>query len=54
MVKLGVSGTPEDVIRQVEGLAEAGVDEVSFGGPLGPDPDEAIRLMGEQVIPHFR
>lgn len=54
MVRLGVSGTPEDVIRQVEGLAESGVDEVSFGGPLGPDPDEAIRLMGEKVMPHFR
>ena len=53
MVKLGVSGTPADVIEQVERLADMGIDEVSFGGPLGPDPEEAIRLMGEQVIPHF-
>ena len=54
MIKLGVSGTPADVIEQVERLAEMGIDEVSFGGPLGPDPEQAIRLMGEQVMPHFR
>jgi len=27
---------------------------VSIGGPLGPDPAAAIRLIGEQVIPYFR
>ena len=53
MVRLGISGTPANVIQQVERLAEMGIDEVSFGGPLGPDPAEAIRLMGEQVMPHF-
>ena len=54
MIRLGVSGTPGDVIAQIEKLADAGIDEVSFGGPLGPDPAEAIRLMGERVIPCFR
>jgi len=54
MLNLGIVGTPNDVIRQVEQLAEMGVTEVGFGGPLGPDPAEAIKLMGEQVIPHFR
>ena len=29
-------------------------DEVSFGGPLGPDPEQAIKLMGAAVLPHFR
>lgn len=53
MLKLGVSGTPEDAIGQVERLAEWGINEVSFGGPLGPDPEEAIRLMGEKVLPYF-
>ena len=54
MIRLGITGTPKDVIDRVERLAAAGVNEVSLGGPLGPDPDEAIRLMGERVIPHFR
>jgi len=54
MLRLGIVGTPADVIRQIEALAELGINEVNLGGPLGPDPEAAIRLMGERVIPHFR
>ena len=54
MLRLGISGTPEEVIARIHELAEAGVNEVNLGGPLGPDPEEAIRLMGEKVIPAFR
>lgn len=54
MLRIGITGTPEDVIRQVEKLREQGINEINLGGPLGPDPAEAIRLMGERVIPHFR
>jgi len=54
MIRLGISGTPSDVITQVEDLQAMGIDEVSLGGPLGPDPEAAIRLMGQKVIPHFR
>jgi len=54
MLKLGIVGTPKDVIRQIEDLAAAGVDEVGLGGPLGPDPHEAIELLGREVIPHFQ
>jgi len=54
MLGLGIVGTPQDVIRQIEALAGLGIDEVNLGGPLGPDPETAIRLMGEQVIPYFR
>lgn len=54
MLRLGLVGTPREVIDQVERLAAMGVDEVNLGGPLGPDPAEAIRLMGRAVIPHFR
>ena len=54
MLALGICGTPEDVIREIETLAGLGIDEVNLGGPLGPDPDEALRLMGERVIPYFR
>jgi 5,10-methylenetetrahydromethanopterin reductase len=54
MLKLGIVGTPDDVIREIEKLADLGIDEVNLGGPLGPDPLEAIRLMGSHVIPWFR
>ena len=54
MLKLGMAGTPDDIITQVERLADWGIDEISFGGPLGPDPEDAIRIMGEEVLPHFR
>lgn len=54
MLRLGIVGSPKDVIREIEMLAELGIDEVNLGGPLGPDPLEAIRLMGSHVIPHFR
>lgn len=54
MFQLAITGTPSDVIAQIERLDEFGVTQVNLGGPIGPDPSEAIRLMGERVIRHFR
>ncbi len=54
MFRLAVAGTPDDVISRLAPLAEAGVTHVSLGGPLGPDPLEAIRLLGERVVPALR
>lgn len=54
MMQLAVVGSPKDAIAKIEMLAAAGVTQVSIGGPLGPNPAAAIRLMGEQVIPYFR
>ena len=54
MTDLAIRGTPEDVIRRIETIADMGITQISLGGPLGPDPDEAIRLMGERVIPYFK
>ena len=54
MCRLALAGTPRQVIAQIEKLAGLGITQVNLGGPLGPDPAEAIRLMGEQVIPYFR
>ena len=53
MLRLAIVGTPADAVAAIEGLADAGVTQVSLGGPLGPDPAEAIRLIGERVIPAF-
>lgn len=54
MLNLGITGTPQMVIQQIEQMIEAGVNEINLGGPLGPDPEAAIELMGREVIPYFR
>lgn len=54
MLRLAVTGTARDAIEKIEMLAAAGVTQVSVGGPLGPDPRDAIRLFGEEIIPYFR
>ena len=54
MLRLAIIGDAREAIRRIEALGEAGVTQVSVGGPLGPDPRETIRLFGEAIIPHFR
>jgi len=54
MLRLAIVGAPADAVAAIEGLAEVGVTQVCIGGPLGPDPAEAVRLIGERVIPAFR
>ena len=53
MLRIGVVGQPSDVIARLEPLVAAGAHHLSFGPPLGPDPLEAVSLLG-QVINHFR
>jgi len=54
MARLAVHGTPEDCVERIERLLGMGLTHVRFGPPLGPDPEETIRLIGEEIIPHFR
>jgi len=54
MLSVGVAGTVEDLIARLETLVGLGVRHLSFGPPLGPDVAEAVRLIGEQVLPRFR
>lgn len=53
MLRIGVVGTPQDVIERLEPLVAAGATHLSFGPPLGPNPMEAVRLLGE-VVAYFR
>ena len=53
MLRIGIVGGSADVIERLEPLVAAGATHLSFGPPLGPDPLEAVRLLG-QVISHFR
>ncbi len=54
MLRIGISGTPRDLIPRLEGLVAAGARHLSFGPPLGPDPVAAIQLLGREVLPYFR
>jgi 5,10-methylenetetrahydromethanopterin reductase len=54
MLAIGIVGTSADLIRRLEGLVAMGVQHLSFGPPLGPDPLEAIEAIGRHVIPYFR
>lgn len=47
-------GDPDDVRRGLNRLRQAGVEAVSFSGVLGPDPEATLRLLGEEVLPHFQ
>ncbi len=46
-------GTPSDIIKQMERLFDAGVDTFELGTPHGVNEGEAIRLLGEEVLPYF-
>lgn len=48
-----LTGTPGDVIPQIEALVDAGATNIAFGPPHGPDFKETIRLLGEKVLPYF-
>ncbi len=54
MLRIGVVETPAELIPRLEGLVARGARHLSFGPPLGPDPLEAIRVLGREVLPHFR
>ena len=54
MLRIGIVGTPDDVIGRLENLVAMGVRHLSFGPPLGPDPLAAVETLGREVLPHFR
>ncbi len=54
MLRIGVVGTPADLIPRLEGLVTMGARHLSFGPPLGPDPLAAVESLGREVIPYFR
>lgn len=54
MLRIGVVGTPRALIRRLEDLVNMGARHLSLGPPLGPDPLEALELIGREVLPWFR
>jgi 5,10-methylenetetrahydromethanopterin reductase len=51
MLALGVAGGPEEVAESCAQLVAAGARHISFGPPLGPDPERAVAILGAQVLP---
>ena len=54
MLRLGIAGTPEEVVARCAPLLAQGATHLSFGPPLGPDPLTAVELLGRDVIPRLR
>jgi 5,10-methylenetetrahydromethanopterin reductase len=54
MLGLGIVGSAGDVVEQCAPLISAGAKHVSFGPPLGPSPEEAVAVLGSQVLPALR
>lgn len=53
MLRIGIVGTPADLVARLEGLVALGARHLSFGPPLGPDPLAAVRAIGRDVMPRF-
>jgi alkanesulfonate monooxygenase SsuD/methylene tetrahydromethanopterin reductase-like flavin-dependent oxidoreductase (luciferase family) len=51
--ELSAAGTPDQVVASFRAIAEAGADSVVFV-PVGPDPDEQLRLLAETIAPAVR
>jgi 5,10-methylenetetrahydromethanopterin reductase len=45
-----IAGTPEMVKAKCADLTKAGVTQIIFGSPLGPDMTNSIRLLGKYVV----
>jgi 5,10-methylenetetrahydromethanopterin reductase len=52
--RFAVFGTPDDVASQLKELFDAGVDLFELGTPHGENELEAVRILGEEVLPRFR
>jgi len=53
MLQTGIAGTPGECVQQLRVIFDAGFNHVNIGGPLGPDPAEAMRLIARHVMPAF-
>ena len=51
--QLAASGTAEQVVDALSAVAGTGVDSIAVA-PVGPDPDEQLRRLAEDVAPAFR
>lgn len=48
-----IAGNPEECIKQVKEYAKYGIRIISMFQPYGPNIEEAVKLVGENLIPAF-
>ncbi len=53
MADIAIHGTPDECIDRLAKLVDKGLTHVRFGPPLGPKPEETIRLIGNEILPYF-
>jgi len=54
MLSLGVAGGVDELVEAGARLVAAGARHISFGPPLGPDPEHAVAALGAHVVPALR
>jgi 5,10-methylenetetrahydromethanopterin reductase len=54
MLRVGVVGRAEELLPRLRGLVAMGARHLSFGPPLGPEPEVAIAALGRDVVTRLR
>jgi len=49
-----VCGTPEMCVERIALLLKSGISQFVVGSPIGSNIREAINLIIEKIIPHFK
>jgi len=49
-----IYGTPEECVEELSKLIKLGVTHIVFGSPLGKKKKDALKLISEEVIQHFK
>jgi len=49
-----VCGTPDMCTERIAELLKSGISQFVVGSPIGANVREAIKLVGEKIIPHFK
>lgn len=48
---LAIAGSPEECVKKCKEYIEAGVTQLVFSSPFGPNSEEGLKLLSEEVIP---
>jgi 5,10-methylenetetrahydromethanopterin reductase len=51
MLRLGITGSVSECVERIAMTEKMGIDQISLGGPWGPDIPEAIKIIGQEIIP---
>jgi 5,10-methylenetetrahydromethanopterin reductase len=51
MLQLGITGSVSECTERIAKTERMGVNQISLGGPWGPDVAEAIKIVGHEIIP---